>query len=109
MPQALYRDALDACYRCASACDDCTAACLEEDNLTMLATCIRLDIQCAAVCRLLALYLHHDSQFIPALAKLCRSVCQSCAEECAQHEHDHCQACADACQACAQACEALPD
>jgi hypothetical protein len=108
MSQALYQDVIDACNRCASACDHCTAACLEEDNLAMMATCIRLDIQCAAICRLLALYLHHDSQFIPALATLCRTVCQNCAEECTQHAHEHCQACADACQACARACEVLP-
>lgn len=109
MSSALYREAIDACTRCASACDHCIAACLEEDNLEMMATCIRLDIQCAAVCRLLALYLEHESQFSPALAKLCQAVCRSCAEACAEHEHEHCQACAEACQACAQACDAIRD
>lgn len=105
MSLALHQDVIDACHRCAATCDACLAACLEEDDIAKLDACMRLDIQCAAICRLQALLFTHDSQFARQLLPLCIEVCHSCAEACSEHEHEHCQACAQACQHCAQACE----
>ena len=42
--------AVSACYDCAQACTTCADACLNEQNVTELARCIRLDIDCADVC-----------------------------------------------------------
>jgi len=36
---------------CQAACNNCFDACLEEDDVKMLAECIRLDRECADACR----------------------------------------------------------
>lgn len=107
MSLQMHQDIIRALEHCASVCDYCAAACLEEDQVAKLTACIRLDIQCAAVCRLQALLLVHDSQYSRDITRTCIRLCRSCAEECSQHEHEHCQQCAQACHTCAQACEAL--
>lgn len=47
-----YKKCIEACYLCATACDNCAASCLDEENLEMMRECIKLDIQCANICRL---------------------------------------------------------
>ena len=42
-------------YDCASTCDWCADACLDEDNIKMMVECIRLDRICAATCKATAL------------------------------------------------------
>jgi hypothetical protein len=34
----------------ADTCDSCSSACVREDDVTMMAECIRLDLDCAAIC-----------------------------------------------------------
>ena len=41
---------IDACYTCVEACTTCADACLSERHVEHLAACIRLDLDCAAVC-----------------------------------------------------------
>ena len=49
-----YQDCIAACHACAVACNHCAAACLQEDDVKMMAGCIALDIDCAAICRVAA-------------------------------------------------------
>jgi hypothetical protein len=49
-----YQSCIEACNTCADACDYCSIACLQEDDVKMMAECIRLDLDCAAICRLAA-------------------------------------------------------
>ena len=42
---------LDACNACADACDRCSTACLQVADVKMMARCIALDMDCAAICR----------------------------------------------------------
>jgi len=49
-----FRSCIQACNECADACDQCAAACLRDNQITALARCIELDIDCAAICRLAA-------------------------------------------------------
>ncbi|MBK1711880.1 four-helix bundle copper-binding protein [Rubrivivax gelatinosus] len=98
---------LDACTACAEACERCAAACLKEDDVTMLARCIVLDLDCAAICRLSASYIAHGSESAASACVLCEDVCRRCADECGRHEHAHCRRCAKACLACAEACAAM--
>ena len=42
---------------CADACDYCSSACLQEYDVKMMAECIGLDMDCAAICRMAAAYM----------------------------------------------------
>lgn len=98
---------IDACNTCADACDRCATACLQEHDIAMMARCIRLDMDCTAICRLAAGWIARGSDFAQPLCRLCAQVCQACADECGRHTHGHCQRCAEACRACAAACQAM--
>jgi len=102
-----YAACIEACNACAITCNHCASACLQEDNVKMMARCIALDMDCAALCQLTAAAMARGSDNARAICALCAEVCQRCGDECAQHQHDHCQACARACHACAQACRAM--
>jgi len=52
-----YQSCIDACNMCADACDYCSSACLQEYDVKMMAECIRLDMDCAAICRMAAAYM----------------------------------------------------
>lgn len=45
-----YEECIRACLECMEACNTCYDACLKEENLKMLATCIRIDRECADIC-----------------------------------------------------------
>jgi len=98
---------IDALYTCASECNHCATACLEEQDVKMLARCIKLDLDCADICKLAATYLERGSEHAEHLLRECAEICQACAEECekhAQHGMEHCRRCAEACRQCAEAC-----
>lgn len=102
-----YASCLEACNRCADYCDMCSVACLKEDNVKMMGACIRLDMDCAAICRLTAGYLARDSKNIEQICRLCAEICDQCAEECSKHDTEHCQKCAEACKRCAEECRKM--
>lgn len=104
-----YAACVEACNTCADACDHCASACLQEDDVKMMARCIALDIDCAAICRLAAGAMARGSECAPTICDACAEVCEACAEECEKHEHGHCQACAEACRQCAQECRAMAE
>ncbi len=98
---------LDALTACSNACNYCTTACLEEDDVKMMAQCIRLDIDCAAICSLTASFIARGSAHGIHLLRECAEICNLCAAECEKHKHmQHCADCASACRACEQACKA---
>ena len=74
----------------------------------MLERCIRLDIDCAAICELAAGFVARGSEHAEHILRECADICNDCAEECEKHGHhmEHCRKCAEACRACAEACEA---
>jgi hypothetical protein len=98
---------VDACNACADACDHCATACLQEQNVDMMARCIALDMDCAAICRLAAGCMARGSEFAKQLCQLCAQVCEACGGECGKHPHDHCQACSKACAKCAEECRRM--
>ena len=73
----------------------------------MMAACIALDMDCAAICQLAAAAMARDSAHAPAICRLCAEICTACGTECAKHSHEHCQACAAACKQCTQACREM--
>ncbi|MES2386926.1 MAG: four-helix bundle copper-binding protein [Bacteroidota bacterium] len=94
-----------ALINCARACEYCATCCLDEDDLAMLAECIRVDRDCADICTLSATLLARESSLATQLLLLCEEACRLCADNCAQHSHhDHCRECAEACRRCAELC-----
>lgn len=93
---------------CVNTCNHCFSACLKEDDVKMMAKCIRLDKECAEVCSFTIL-VFHKSKFIDKYLELCASVCEACAEECGKYPNEHCKECAKACKECAEKCRGFRD
>jgi Domain of Unknown Function (DUF326) len=103
--------AIEACADCAVTCTLCADACLGEAMVAELRRCIRLDLDCAEICRatgaILARYAAAGEPEVRAVLRACVETCRRCAEEGARHaaHHAHCRVCAEVCKACADACE----
>jgi hypothetical protein len=90
---------------CADACNRCSTACLEEQDVKMMKECIRLDMDCAQICQLTAAFISRGSDHAGHLIKECAEICSKCAKECAKHKDmEHCAICAELCKKCAEAC-----
>ena len=107
MVNSRFLQCIEACQQCTTACDVCSVACLEENNVAEMARCIKLDMECAAICRTAVAAMARESEFCKAICQLCADICEACAAECRQHHHEHCQQCAQACENCAQACRTM--
>jgi hypothetical protein len=99
------QELMNALNNCAAECNHCATACLDEQDVKMLARCIKLDIDCADICQLTASYVARGSEHSNHLLKECAEICEACAEECEKHAHmQHCRKCAEVCRHCAEAC-----
>lgn len=107
MHKSKYENCIRACNECADACDHCATACLDEPDVKKMARCVRLDIDCAAICRLAAGAMARGSEMAGTICKLCEEICEACGEECAKHKAPHCQECAAACKRCADECRRM--
>jgi len=101
---------IHACYHCAQSCVSCADACLGEDDLQALNRCIRLNLDCAAICELTGRTLLRLSQtdwsLNRSLLEACETACRICGDECARFsaEHEFCRIAAESCRECEQAC-----
>lgn len=108
MPHQQLQSCIDACNNCAVACDHCAASCLGEQDVKAMARCIRLDMDCAALCRLAAGYMSRGSELAGTICETCAEVCEACAQECEKHSAmAHCRECAQACRRCAEECRRM--
>ncbi len=104
---------IEACWACADTCNQCADACLAEDMVAELTTCIRLNLDCSAVCgvtaSLLGRLVSAHSAPIRSQLEACLVACNACGEECAAPAdmHAHCRICADACRRCEEACRRM--
>ena len=104
---------IDALIACAETCTACADACLGEDMVADLTTCIATNLDCADICgaaaRVLSRRVGFDSTSTGEVLRACIAACRACGEECSRHAsmHEHCRLCADACRACLEACEDL--
>jgi hypothetical protein len=105
--------AVETLNQCATVCTICADACLAEQHVQQLVRCIRLNLDCADICRTTASVLMRlnqpDPNVLRSLIQACQAICQSCGTECQQHAqmHEHCRICAESCQHCAQLCNQL--
>lgn len=108
------RRCIEACGECYQACTVCADACLGESKVAELVACIRLNLDCAEVCRttgtLMTRPSHRDAPALRAQLQACAEICRACGDECRKHGEmgmKHCAVCAESCFACAEACEAM--
>jgi hypothetical protein len=105
---ALDPDALVACIEAAQtaavACTACADACLAEDDVAGMRTCIRRDLDCADIARttasVLARQVAMDLGLVRVVLEACAVASKRCAVECELHAemHEHCRICAQACE-----------
>ena len=104
-----YKTCIEACLKCASICNHCASSCTQEEDVKMMAGCIQLDMECAAICYASAQLMSLGSSKAKELCRLCADICEACGNECGQHasHSKHCQECAEACKACAEECRRM--
>jgi hypothetical protein len=73
----------------------------------MMAHCIQLDMECAAICYAAAQLMSLGSSKAVELCRICAEMCEACAAECEKHENEHCQECAKVCRQCAEECRRM--
>lgn len=96
---------IDQTFECQKVCNMCFDACLKEDDVKMMAECIRLDRECADICAIVSTFATREGSLTTDLISLCATICQACAKECEKHkEMEHCQKCAEVCYETAKVC-----
>ena len=105
MRELKFHSSITACSATAIAAFRCASADLKESEIKMLARCIKLNNECAAMCLLAMESMARESEFVKQICKLCAAVCIDCAIECEKHAHmEHCKICAESCRICAKEC-----
>lgn len=104
MENQKYQELIQNLLNCALTCEHCAAACLQEEDVKMMAKCISLDRDCSDICFQAARLLQRESQIARQFLLLCEEICRMCADECSKHDDEHCKRCAEACRICADAC-----
>ena len=105
-------EALHALALCEQVCLTCADACLAEESPETLRTCIRQDLDCAAICAVTASLLvrrtSSGTAVLHAQLHACVLACQTCADVCSAHaaHHEHCAVCARTCRSCQEKCNA---
>jgi hypothetical protein len=102
-----FKTCIEACLRCVEACNHCAASCLKEKNVSHLAKCIQLDIECATLCTAAIQMMSLESEWAGEVCSLCAAVCKSCAGECLKHANEHFRLCYEACSYCAEQCNMM--
>ncbi len=105
MSRVEYDECIIACQACASACTSCAMDCLKETDVHHLTECIKLNLECAAICKAAVEMMDLESEYAEQICRSCEEICYRCAEECEKHEDmEHCLECAEECRNCADAC-----
>ena len=81
--------------------------CLDEPAPEAFRGCVKLTLDCAAICRLVAELIARDSRFTREMYLVCARVCDATAAECEKHTADHCHISAQTCRNCADECRRL--
>lgn len=96
---------IEELYFTAAQCTRCYDACHIEKDKKDLEKCMKLDEECAEICRLTAVRLEKNSENSDKYLKLCSEICESCATECEKHaDLEYCKKCAEVCRKCAEMC-----
>jgi hypothetical protein len=96
-----YKSCIEACYKCATACETCLHEMLGKQSHNDCPACC---YECLESCLQCMRALIRDSSFAAQYCALCADICNWCAEQCSSHNMEHCQKCAQACHDCAEEC-----
>lgn len=89
-------------------CNQCAVSCLQEKDVQRMKKCIRLDLECAAICTAAVQVMSLNGELSEQLCQLCAEVCNRCGQECARFtEMEHCRKCAEVCRRCAEVCSQM--
>jgi|SRR5690606_15886012 len=100
------KDLMHKLANCLTACENCADACLHENNVQEMISCIKTDRDCAEICNTTLRLVARNSNNVKNMLNLCADMCRKCAEECEKHDMMHCKECAAACRECEKACRA---
>jgi len=99
-----FSSCIEACNQCANACDRCFSACFCEQHSPDMASCMRIHVDCAAICRTAAGAMARSSLVAHIICEACARVCDICANESMKHDVEVCRQADQACRNCATAC-----
>ncbi|HLA74527.1 MAG TPA: four-helix bundle copper-binding protein, partial [Gammaproteobacteria bacterium] len=94
-------------------CEQCAAECIRMD-MTGMARCIEMCLDCTDSCLLSARYMSRNSFLHPRACSLSADACQVCMTECERMANEHegraadiLKQCADACRRCGELCRQI--
>ncbi|MFX9185057.1 four-helix bundle copper-binding protein, partial [Acinetobacter baumannii] len=80
---------VEACFDYAQTCTACADACLGENQMVDLRSCISLNLDCAALCAatgaIASRRTRSDNDLLRTVLETCAEACRRCAAECARH------------------------
>jgi hypothetical protein len=86
-----WQSCIDACMHCAEAYEFYATSDLKEQHVKMMASCVQMNRECAAICWTSAALMSMDRQFAKEFCNLCANICNACAQEVERHNVDHCK------------------
>src|SRR5262245_24737948 len=96
-------EAADDCAQAATACAD---ACLGEEHVAAMVTCVRACLDCADLCgavsRVLSRSTETDWRVGRIAVEIAAATARACGEACDRwaEQHEHCRLCAETCRRC---------
>jgi hypothetical protein len=80
---------------------------MDEPEPQAFASCVKVALDCAAICRLVGELIARDSRFAREMYLVCARVCDATAAECEKQAAGHCQVCVEICKNCADECRRM--
>ncbi len=71
-----HQDLIRILLECAFTCENCATACLQEDDVKMMARCIALDRDCSDICLQAARLLQRNSEVSKEFLQVCEQICR---------------------------------
>ncbi|GAB3642463.1 four-helix bundle copper-binding protein [Spirosoma arcticum] len=97
----------DSLISCANLCDEFAADCFRSEDVESQYCSLFLSLDCADICRQLAMLYVRDSENILLLAKACVEVCEKCAQQANTLDTQRCQHVYASCQQTISSCVSI--
>ena len=97
----------DSLISCATGCDEFATECSRSEDIENQYRSIFLSLDCADICRQLAMLYVRGSENTPLLAKACIEVCEKCAQEVSGFNIERCQQMYALCQQTISGCVSI--
>jgi hypothetical protein len=94
----------DTLITCATVCDEYATECSRRNDMEEMYRCIFLSLDCADICRQMAMLYVRGSENTRLLAKTCMEICQKTAEECESMANERGCQIAAVCRQCMRTC-----